>query len=104
MIDRNELNAFIATIRANEDSGFAADPFDGSDDFDAMLEGEGAETISQVNEDLSAFVASQGEPTHSWTTDGCTVKAWLSRRNAKRSIELRIAEFGDHLIVYQARV
>ena len=104
MIDRNELNAFAATIRATEDSRFAVDPFDGSDDFDEMLEGDGRDTLALVYEPLSAFVETQGEPTHSWTHDGCTVKAWLGRRSAKRSIELRVAEFGDHLLVHQSRL
>jgi hypothetical protein len=91
---KNEVAAFVATIRACEDSRFARDPFDGSDDLDG---------IERVNEDLADFRRHQGEPTHTWTHEGCTVYAWLSRRNAKRSIELRIAEFGDHLIVHQAK-
>lgn len=95
-IFETEVAAFIATIRACEDSRFAVDPIDGTDDQDEI------DKIERVNEDLADFRAHQGEPTHAWTHEGCTVYAWLSRRNAKRSIELRIAEFGDHLIVYQA--
>jgi hypothetical protein len=94
MINPAELAAFAATVRACEDARFATDPFDGSDDFDG---------IEQVNEDLVDFYKHQGEPTHKWTHDGCTVHAWLSRRNAKRAIELRIAEFGEYLIVHQSQ-
>jgi len=94
MLDQAELSAFVATVRACEDYRFATDSIDGSDDLDG---------IERVNEDLADFYQHQGEPTHKWTHDGCTVHAWLSRRDAKRSIELRIAEFGDHLIVHQTR-
>jgi len=100
MIDQQELAAFAATIRANEDSRFGVDPFDGSDDFDEMLSGEYRDTLAIVHEDMGAFIAAQGAPTHRWTHNGCVINAWLGRRK----IQLRIAEFGDHLIVHQSRL